>query len=54
MRNVANWRSPEWERANIAELCRSRGVAVVVYDFIAHNMSHSAARAALLAMPVIA
>jgi hypothetical protein len=29
-----------------------RDVPLVVYDFIAHNLGHDAARAALSAMPV--
>lgn len=43
----------EWERANAIALCLPRGVNIAVYDFIVHNMSRSAAHAALLAMPMI-
>jgi aspartate oxidase len=44
--------TPEWERADAIALCWSRNVNIAVYDFIQHNMSRGAARAALLAMPV--
>jgi hypothetical protein len=45
--------TPEWDRADANELCRSREVPVAVFDFIAHNMSRNAARAAVFAMPVV-
>jgi hypothetical protein len=32
--------------------CAERGVELAVYDFIAHNLGHDAARAALTAVPI--
>jgi hypothetical protein len=53
-RRKHDYGTPEWERRHVIERCRSRGVEVAVYDFIAHNMGHRAASAALDAKLVVA
>lgn len=41
-----------WHARHVNELCRARGVPRAVYDFIAHNLGHRAAEAALRALPM--